>query len=94
MSNELELTLACGDYESIRALKEGTVACDGARLNVLTDMDSSLRHWRMLRGREFDVCELSLSSYLVARDQSSCTGGSATGSSSSTPPPASASPRT
>jgi len=37
--------------------------------NVLTEMDSSTRHWRMLRNRAFDVCELSLSSYLVARDQ-------------------------
>ena len=69
MANQLRLTLASGDYESIRALKEGTVAPDGVALNVLTDMDSSTRHWRMLRNRDFDVCELSLSSYLVARDQ-------------------------
>ena len=69
MANELRLTLASGDYESIRALKEGTVAPDGVTLNVLTDMDSSTRHWRMLRNRDFDVCELSLSSYLVAKDQ-------------------------
>ena len=69
MPNKLRLTLAAGDYESIRALKEGTVAADGVALNVLTDMDSSTRHWRMLRNRDFDVCELSLSSYLAARDQ-------------------------
>ena len=61
MANQLNLTLASGDYESVRALKEGTVAPDGATLNVLTDMDSSTRHWRMLRNRDFDVCELSLS---------------------------------
>ncbi len=69
MPNELRLSLAAGDYESVRALKEGSVAADGVALNVLTDMDSSTRHWRMLRNRDFDVCELSLSSYLVARDQ-------------------------
>lgn len=69
MPRKLRLTLACGDYESVRALKEGAVRVDGAALNVLTDMDSSTRHWRMLRNREFDVCELSLSSYLAARDQ-------------------------
>ena len=69
MANELGLTLAAGDYESIRALKEGTVAPDGVALNVLTDMDSSTRHWRMLRNRDFDVCELSLSSYLMAKDR-------------------------
>ena len=69
MAEKLRLTLAAGDYESIRALKEGSVAVDGVALNVLTDMDSSTRHWRMLRNRAFDVCELSLSSYLAARDQ-------------------------
>ena len=69
MPNKLCLTLASGDYESIRALKEGSVAVDGVELNVLTDMDSSTRHWRMLRNGDFDVCELSLSSYLVAKDQ-------------------------
>lgn len=69
MSRKLELTLACGDYEIVRALKEGAVKPDGIELTVLTDMDSGTRHWRFLRGREFDVAELSCSSFLVARDQ-------------------------
>ena len=68
MAAKLQLTLACGDYESIRALKEGTVQPDGIELTVLTDMDSSTRHWRIIRHREFDVGELSASSYLMARD--------------------------
>jgi 4,5-dihydroxyphthalate decarboxylase len=67
MSRKLSLTLACGDYESIRALKEGTVKADGIELTVLTDMTSDVRHWRMLRNREFDVAELSMSNYLMAR---------------------------
>ena len=69
MAKKLELTLACGPYESVRALIEGTVAPDGVQFTVLTNMDSSTRHWRMLRNHEFDVCELSMSSYLVAKDQ-------------------------
>ena len=69
MSEKLKLTLACGDYESIRALREGTVAPDGIELTVLTDNDSSTRHWRMIRNRDFDLCELSMSSYLMARDR-------------------------
>ncbi|MEK9646674.1 MAG: ABC transporter substrate-binding protein [Alphaproteobacteria bacterium] len=69
MPQKLKLTLACGDYEIVRALKEGSVEPDGIELNVLTDMDSSTRHWRMLRNREFDVCELSGSSYLMAKDR-------------------------
>ena len=69
MSKKLSLTLACGDYEIVRALKDGSVQPDGIELTVLTDMDSSSRHWRMLRNREFDVCELSGSSYLMAKDR-------------------------
>src|SRR5579872_5549080 len=69
MSTKIPLTLACGDYEIVRALKEGAVAPDGIDLTVLTAMDSTTRHWRFLRNRDFDVAEVSASSYLVARDQ-------------------------
>ncbi|MGE5540548.1 MAG: ABC transporter substrate-binding protein [Gemmatimonas sp.] len=69
MARKLPLTLACGDYEITRPLMEGTVEPDGIELTVLTDMDSGTRHWRFLRGREFDVAEVSCSSYLIARDQ-------------------------
>lgn len=67
--SKLNLTLACGDYEIVRALKEGTVQPDGIDLTVLTAMDSGTRHWRFLRDQEFDIAELSCSSYFVARDQ-------------------------
>ncbi len=69
MSKKIPLTLACGDYEITRALKEGAVTPDGIELTVLTDMDSTTRHWRFLRNQDFDVAECSCSSYLVARDQ-------------------------
>ena len=69
MSTRLSLTLACGDYEIIRPLKEGVVKPDGIDLTVLTGMDSTTRHWRFLRGREFDMAEASCSSFIVARDQ-------------------------
>ncbi|TMB74377.1 MAG: hypothetical protein E6J54_03175 [Deltaproteobacteria bacterium] len=67
MSKKIHLTLATGDYESIRALKEGTVKPDGIELTVLTDMTSDIRHWRMIRNREFDAAELSMSNYLMAK---------------------------
>jgi 4,5-dihydroxyphthalate decarboxylase len=67
MSKKIHLTLATGDYESIRALKEGTVKPDGIELTVLTDMTSDVRHWRMIRNREFDIAELSMSNYLMAK---------------------------
>jgi 4,5-dihydroxyphthalate decarboxylase len=66
--SRLPLTLACGDYEIVRALVHGTVMPDGVDLNVLTEMDSTTRHWRFLRNQEFDVAEISCSSYLIARD--------------------------
>lgn len=65
--SKLHLTLACGDYEIIRALKEGTVKPDGIELTVLTDMTAAVRHWRMIRNREFDVAELSMSNFLMAK---------------------------
>ncbi|MGE3645078.1 MAG: ABC transporter substrate-binding protein [Beijerinckiaceae bacterium] len=69
MPKNLNLSLACGDYEIVRALKEGKVDPDGIDLTLLTGLDSTTRHWRFLRNAEFDVAELSCSSYLVARDQ-------------------------
>ena len=65
----IPLTLACGDYEIVRALKEGAVEPDGIDLTILTDMDSTTRHWRFIRNRDFDVAETPCSSYIVARDQ-------------------------
>src|SRR6202043_2031881 len=65
---KVELTLACGDYEILRPLKEGTVRPDGIDLKVVTAMDSPTRHWRFLRNGEFDMAEVSSSSYLASRD--------------------------
>ena len=67
MTKKVELTLACGDYEIVRALREGQVKPDGIELTILTEMDSTTRHWRFLRNGEFDVAEVSLSSYVAAR---------------------------
>src|SRR6201993_1763861 len=69
MAKKITLTLACGDYEITKPLKEGLVQPDGIDLVVLTDMDSTTRHWRFLRNRDFDMAETSASSYIVARDQ-------------------------
>ena len=68
MPTKLNLTLACGDYELVRPLIDGRVEADGVDLTVLTDMDSATRHWRFLRNNEFDVAEVSASSYLAAHD--------------------------
>jgi len=67
MAKNISLTLACGDYDIVRPLLEGKVQVDGVDLTILTKMDSATRHWRFLRNGDFDVAELSGSSYLAAR---------------------------
>lgn len=69
-ATRLPLTLACGDYDINRGLIEGTVRPEGIDLVSIT-LSSPERHWRMMRGQEFDVCELSLASYLILRDRRS-----------------------
>lgn len=69
MTKKLSLTLACGDYEIVRPLKEGIVQADGIELNVLTKADSATRHWRFLHNNEYDIAECSASSYVAACDR-------------------------
>jgi 4,5-dihydroxyphthalate decarboxylase len=67
--SKLKLTVACGDYEIVRALKEGAVQADGIELVMLTGMGSKERHWRMARKNEFDVCEVNIGGYYMSRDR-------------------------
>jgi 4,5-dihydroxyphthalate decarboxylase len=69
MRNRVPISLACGEYEITRPLIEGEVQPNGIDLTVVTNMDAAQRHWRFLRNREFDLSEVSSSSYTVARDQ-------------------------
>lgn len=69
MASRITLSMAIGDYEIIRALKEGAVAVDGLNLIVLTGHGPRERHWRMARNREFDVCEFNVGAYLMSRDR-------------------------
>jgi 4,5-dihydroxyphthalate decarboxylase len=61
----LRLTLACGDYDRTRPLIDGSVRPLGIDLTCLP-MPVEEVFFRMARFREFDVAELSLSSYLVS----------------------------
>jgi 4,5-dihydroxyphthalate decarboxylase len=63
--SKLRLTLACWDYDRTRALADGSVRPDGIDLNVL-NLHVEETFFRMLRNREFDVAEMSLSSYCVS----------------------------
>lgn len=61
----LRLTLGCWDYDRTRALLEETVRPDGIELTYLT-MPVEETFFRMLRHHEFDVAEMSLSSYVLS----------------------------
>ncbi|KHF38609.1 ABC transporter substrate-binding protein [Halalkalibacter okhensis] len=66
--SKLQLSFGCWDYDRISALTDGTVKPEGIELNWL-NMPVEETFWRMMRHHEFDVAELSFSSYLIARDR-------------------------
>ena len=68
--SKLALTLACWDYDRCQALINGTVTPDGIDLNFL-NLVVEETFFRMLRYREFDAAELSLSSYVVSLSRES-----------------------
>jgi len=61
----LRLSLGCWNYDRTRALLDGSVQPDGIDL-VYLNMPVEETFFRMLRNREFDVAEMSLSSYTVS----------------------------
>ena len=65
---KLNLTLACGLYDRTQALMDGTVKPEGVSLNFIPLMPGET-FWRMLNNSEFDVSEMSLSSYTILRSR-------------------------
>ena len=63
--NRLRLAFACGDYDRTRALAEGTVRADGIDVNYLR-LPVEETFFRMLRHREFEAAEMSMSSYVAS----------------------------
>lgn len=61
----LRLTLACWNYDRTAALADGRVRPDGIDLTCLS-LPVEETFFRMLRHREFEVAELSLSSYVMS----------------------------
>lgn len=61
----LDLTLACTNYDWTRPLWDGEIEPEGIDLHVV-DYHNPERFERMVEHGEFDVCELSLGSYLAS----------------------------
>jgi 4,5-dihydroxyphthalate decarboxylase len=66
-----QLTFACQPYLHMQAIKDGTVVPEGIDLNFLP-MGVEEIFWRQLRHEEFDVSEMSLSSYMMALSRGDC----------------------
>ena len=62
---KLQLSLACWDYDRVHGLIDGTVSADGIDLNFQKLVVEEI-FFRMLRYREFDASEMSMSSYVVS----------------------------
>ena len=60
----LQLGIAIGDYDRIRPLTDGTVQIDGVDPQYML-LEPEEIFFRAFRHADFDVCELSLSSYTV-----------------------------
>jgi 4,5-dihydroxyphthalate decarboxylase len=64
---EISLTTVNGSYGCTQALKDGSVAPKGfsLRFEEVERMPQAFR--RMVRGLEFDVCEMAITTYLTAK---------------------------
>jgi 4,5-dihydroxyphthalate decarboxylase len=63
--SKIRLTMACWGYDRTRALMEDRVAIDGVDLTYL-NLGAEEIFFRMARHHEFDVSEMSLSSYVLS----------------------------
>src|SRR5438128_9628457 len=72
---QIKLTMALSHYDRHIPFFDGFVQVEGVDLQILEVgqseplRDGKDRHERMLQKNEFDICELSLSSYLMAKSR-------------------------
>ena len=69
--NKLRLSIAMGDYDRTRALFNGQVQIDGVD-PVCMALYPEEMFFRAMRNEEFDICELSFSSYSVRTARNDC----------------------
>lgn len=69
--NKLRLSVAMGDYDRTRALLDGRVQIDGVDPVYMTLYPEEM-FFRAMRSQDFDLCELSFSSYMVKTAQNTC----------------------
>ena len=68
---KLQLSVAMGDYDRTRALLDSRVQIDGVDPVYMTLYPEEM-FFRAMRSQEFDICELSFSSYTVKTANGDC----------------------
>ncbi len=68
---KLQLSVAVGDYDRTRPLIDGAVQIDGVDPVFMTLVPEEI-FFRAFRAAEFDICEVSLSSYTVKSAAGNC----------------------
>src|ERR1700692_1160026 len=63
---EVPITVACGDYDRVRALREGRVGIAGCAVTYTT-VEANALFVRNLKNQEFDVAEMSFSTYITLK---------------------------
>ena len=66
--SKLQLSVAVGDYDRVRPLIDGTVSIDGVDATYMNLVPEEI-FFRAFRHAEFDICELSFSSFTVKTAQ-------------------------
>ncbi len=69
--SKLQLSIAMGDYDRTRALLDGSVQIDGVDPVFMT-LSPEEMFFRAMRSGDFDISELSFSSYLVKHSKGDC----------------------
>src|SRR5450830_1361695 len=69
---KLAITVACGNYDRTRAIQDGRVEIEGCDVNFLK-MGPEELFFRAYGNQEFDVCELSMSSYMLSLSRGAVT---------------------
>jgi 4,5-dihydroxyphthalate decarboxylase len=66
----LQIDLACGDYDIVRPLHDGTIRAEGMEINFVTINKPPEVHWRMGINQEFDAAEMSLCTFVAGNRHS------------------------
>ena len=69
--SKLELSIAVGDYDRVRPLVDGSVQIDGVD-PVFMLLEPEEIFFRAFRHADFDICELSMSSFTVKTANGDC----------------------